>query len=74
MNCPKCGGSSSRVLDTKNYPEMQCIRRYRQCSECKCDFVTHERVAVFAGKSLGWVEARPGWVEVREPPESEVVH
>ena len=68
MNCPKCGSSSSRVLDTKNYPEMQCIRRYRQCSECKCDFVTHERVAVFAGKSLGWVENRPGWVEQREPP------
>ena len=59
MNCPKCGCCVSRVNDTKQVPEEGLIRRYRECKQCHHHYVTHERLAIYAGKSRGFVEDCP---------------
>ena len=35
------------------------IRRYRECKQCHHNYVTHERLAIYAGKSRGFVEDCP---------------
>jgi transcriptional repressor NrdR len=42
MRCPYCGGSESRVIDSRSTGEG--IRRRRQCPACSARFTTYERV------------------------------
>ncbi|GAB4567797.1 MAG: transcriptional regulator NrdR [Anaerolineae bacterium] len=43
MRCPHCGGTDTRVLDTRTVGDG--IRRRRECRACKGRFTTHEQVA-----------------------------
>lgn len=43
MRCPFCGGTNSRVIDTREVGEG--IRRRRECQDCGQRFTTYERVA-----------------------------
>jgi len=42
MNCPYCGHSDSKVIDSRDVNEG--IRRRRQCLQCKSRFTTYERI------------------------------
>ena len=44
MNCPHCGSTDSRVIDTRGSRER--IRRRRECRSCSERFTTYERVAL----------------------------
>ncbi|MBW7882447.1 MAG: transcriptional repressor NrdR [Caldilineaceae bacterium] len=43
MNCPHCGHSAHRVIDTRDTGD--AIRRRRQCERCGQRFTTYEHVA-----------------------------
>ena len=44
MQCPKCQGQSSKVIDSRPAEEGQSIRRRRECLQCGFRFNTHERI------------------------------
>lgn len=44
MRCPKCGGSKSSVVDSRQAEDGNTIRRRRACEECNHRFTTYERV------------------------------
>lgn len=44
MRCPKCGGSNSSVVDSRQAEDGKTIRRRRECEECHYRFTTYERV------------------------------
>ncbi|KXT73552.1 Ribonucleotide reductase transcriptional regulator NrdR [Streptococcus sp. DD10] len=44
MRCPKCSGSKSSVIDSRQAEDGQTIRRRRECEECHYRFTTYERV------------------------------
>ena len=44
MRCPKCGGSKSSVVDSRQAEDGNTIRRRRECEECQHRFTTYERV------------------------------
>ncbi|GGE29098.1 transcriptional regulator NrdR [Streptococcus himalayensis] len=44
MRCPKCGGSKSSVVDSRQAEDGHTIRRRRACEECQHRFTTYERV------------------------------
>ncbi len=46
MKCPFCGGSESRVKDSRDTGD--AIHRRRECEHCKGRFSTYERVEHFA--------------------------
>lgn len=46
MKCPFCGGTESKVLDTRTVDEAAAIRRRRQCEKCGEKFTTYERVDI----------------------------
>ncbi|MCD6452845.1 MAG: transcriptional repressor NrdR [Dehalococcoidales bacterium] len=51
MNCPYCGYSDSRVIDSRDVSDG--IRRRRQCLGCGARFTTYERlqpVSIFVSK------------------------
>src|SRR6478672_6093609 len=43
MNCPHCGYTAHRVIDTRDASD--AIRRRRQCEQCSQRFTTYEHVA-----------------------------
>ena len=43
MNCPHCGATAHRVIDTRDTGDS--IRRRRQCEQCGRRFTTYEHVA-----------------------------
>jgi len=43
MHCPYCGGSRSRVVDTR--PAGEAIRRRRECQTCHRRFTTYEQIS-----------------------------
>ncbi len=43
MKCPYCGGSDSRVIDTREIGD--AIRRRRECQHCHQRFTTYEQIA-----------------------------
>ena len=43
MQCPFCGASDSRVLDTREVGD--AIRRRRECQACSQRYTTYERIA-----------------------------
>ena len=44
MNCPFCGDSDNRVVDSRDVRSGSEVRRRRECSECGKRFTTYERV------------------------------
>lgn len=44
MHCPYCHKGESQVLDTRETPDSDGIRRRRRCSNCGQRFTTYERV------------------------------
>ena len=38
MRCPKCGGSKSSVVDSRQAEDGNTIRRRRECEECHYRF------------------------------------
>ena len=55
MKCPHCGNEKSRVTETRSSAEAD--RRIRLCQGCGKTFQTLERVCVFAGRAVGYIEA-----------------
>ena len=45
MKCPFCGGTESRVKDSRDIGD--AIHRRRECEQCKGRFSTYERVEKF---------------------------
>ncbi len=46
MNCPSCGHSNDRVLDTREQKDGQSIRRRRECLNCRTRFSTLEELTL----------------------------
>lgn len=68
MNCPHCDHPESRVTETRASTEYD--KRIRQCRSCGRTFTTLERVAVFGGRAIGYIEAGgPVVIEPDEEPE-----
>ena len=44
MNCPFCHKNDSQVIDTRELPDGEGIRRRRRCQACGQRFTTYERV------------------------------
>ncbi|MGD9252573.1 MAG: transcriptional regulator NrdR [Holophagae bacterium] len=44
MNCPFCGHSDNRVVDSRDVRDGSEIRRRRECASCERRFTTYERV------------------------------
>lgn len=44
MRCPYCRTDDTQVLDTRDAPEGDAIRRRRRCNKCGQRFITYERV------------------------------
>ena len=55
MICPHCGQPDSRIIETRTSPDYD--RRVRQCRSCAKSFQTIERVAVYGGRAIGYIEA-----------------
>lgn len=45
LPCPKCGYHTTGVIDSREAPQENAIRRRRQCRECSYRFTTKERIA-----------------------------
>lgn len=67
MNCPHCGQPDSRVVETRQGPDYD--RRVRQCRACAKSFQTIERVAVYGGRAIGYLEAAATLESEPEPEE-----
>ena len=44
MKCPYCHKNNSQVIDTRDLPDGEGIRRRRRCNACGQRFTTYERV------------------------------
>ena len=44
MQCPTCGASNNRVVDSRPAEDGRAIRRRRECENCEDRFTTYERL------------------------------
>jgi len=44
LNCPYCGDSETKVIDTRPADEGASIRRRRECTQCRNRFTTYEKI------------------------------
>jgi len=44
MNCPFCGHSETKVVDSRDTNDGKAIRRRRECEKCEARFSTYEEV------------------------------
>jgi transcriptional repressor NrdR len=44
VNCPYCGFSDSRVVDSRETESKEAIRRRRECAACRQRFTTYEKI------------------------------
>lgn len=44
MNCPYCGQTDSRVLDSRDDESRDAVRRRRECTSCGQRFTTYEKI------------------------------
>jgi transcriptional repressor NrdR len=44
MKCPYCSYSETKVIDSRETPNLESTRRRRECLHCKKRFTTYERV------------------------------
>lgn len=56
MNCPGCGGTNSKVLESRIADAGDAMRRRRECLECVERFTTYERIE----QPTLWVTKRDG--------------
>ena len=77
MNCPHCGNDKHRVSECRSHEDG--LLRRRLCQGCGRIFTSIERVAVYAGRHVGYLEPvqGPPVLRVVEPqpeaqPEAEV--
>jgi transcriptional repressor NrdR len=47
VNCPSCGASDSRVVDSRTVSRIGSIRRRRECLACQRRFTTYEYVVKY---------------------------
>ena len=59
MLCPKCGATSSKVVDSRASEDSSSIRRRRECLTCGARFTTYERLEA----STLMIEKKDGTVE-----------
>ncbi|PIE54837.1 MAG: transcriptional regulator NrdR [Dethiosulfovibrio peptidovorans] len=57
MRCPTCGGSETRVIETRTADEGRIVRRRRECPDCSSRFTTYERVEE---KKVIWISKKDG--------------
>lgn len=43
MDCPDCGATRTRVIDTNSSDDGRAVRRRRECQRCSFRFTTYER-------------------------------
>lgn len=43
MKCPKCNSEDTKVLEKRNAPDLESIRRRRECLSCNFRFTTYEK-------------------------------
>jgi len=48
MNCPFCGNSETKVIDSRDTNDGKAIRRRRECEKCACRFSTYEEVELLS--------------------------
>lgn len=46
MNCPNCGNTDTKVLDSRPTEEGSAIRRRRECDKCGFRFSTYEEIEI----------------------------
>jgi len=46
MNCPYCGHSETKVIDSRDTNDRKAIRRRRECEKCQARFSTYEEVEI----------------------------
>lgn len=46
MNCPYCGHSETKVIDSRDTNDGKAIRRRRECEKCQARFSTYEEVEI----------------------------
>jgi transcriptional repressor NrdR len=44
VNCPYCGFTDSRVIDSRETESKEAIRRRRECAACRQRFTTYEKI------------------------------
>ena len=44
MKCPYCHNEENKVTDSRDAPEMNAVRRRRECSKCERRFTTFETI------------------------------
>lgn len=70
MFCPHCGHPESRILEARAKPDHD--KRIRMCRNCGKTFNTLERVAVYGGRAIGYLEAGgPVLIEPDDEPDEE---
>jgi hypothetical protein len=67
MLCPHCGHPESRITETRSTDNYD--RRIRLCRGCAKTFQTLERVAVHAGRAVGYIEVDSSAGQLGDPPE-----
>jgi transcriptional repressor NrdR len=46
MNCPFCGHSETKVIDSRDTQDGKAIRRRRECEKCASRFSTYEEMEI----------------------------
>lgn len=70
MKCPHCGHHASRVSECREYEDG--LLRRRLCRGCGKAFTSMERIAVYGGRHVGYLEpAQPPRLTVVEDPPAE---
>jgi transcriptional repressor NrdR len=46
MNCPFCGHSETKVIDSRDTSDGKVTRRRRECEKCEARFSTYEEVEI----------------------------
>jgi transcriptional repressor NrdR len=44
MNCQECKYNDTKVIESREVPNGQAVRRRRECEKCRARFTTYERV------------------------------
>lgn len=57
MECPQCGATDTRVIDSRPAESGQAIRRRRNCERCGGRFTTYERPEPQVRKRDGRIES-----------------
>lgn len=65
MKCPGCGLVDDRVVDSRETPEGDAVRRRRECTSCTFRFTTYERIDDIMPQVVKADGKRQGWDRTR---------